>query len=60
MRALATLSGTLLAASALLLASEASAQPATLITAPVMKPRRRPTRAIHNDSGMVVSAEPST
>ena len=35
-------------------------QPAMLMSAPVMKPGRRPTRAIHSDIGIVASAEPST
>ena len=41
-------------------ASVASAQPPTFTSAPVMKPVRRPTRAIHSDAGIVASAEPST
>ena len=31
-----------------------------LISAAAMKPLRRPTRAIHSDSGIVDNAEPST
>jgi hypothetical protein len=35
-------------------------QPPTLMSAPVMKPRRRPTLAIHSDIGIVATADPST
>ena len=34
--------------------------PPMLMSAPAMKPRRRPTLAIHRDIGIVASAEPST
>ena len=34
--------------------------PTTLISAPVMKPARRPTRPIQSDIGIVATAEPST
>jgi hypothetical protein len=41
-------------------ASTAMPQPRMLMSAPVMKPRRRPTFAIHSDIGIVATAEPST
>ncbi len=42
------------------MASAASAQPPTLISAPAMNPMRRPTFAIHSDAGIVAAADPST
>lgn len=36
------------------------ALPSTAANAPVMKPARRPTRAIHSAAGMAHSADPST
>ena len=38
----------------------ASTEPQRPMTEPVMKPRRRPTRPIQSDAGIVASADPST
>ncbi len=38
----------------------ASMLPSMPMAEPVMKPRRRPTRAIHSEAGIVAAADPST